>query len=515
MPYTREQLNALSALYRDGSFTIETVMGTLQEIEAECRGLFDEWSGELIVGEPFIVHEYEQWSWRTRRSIPRNPHHYACRENAERDGWRLCDSCNNWVHPSHTPEATVIEENIYCCGDCACDCGWRTCEYCGEWVHEDDEVWTGEHTYCCDGCAENDGWSQCERCGEWARDTWDVIRDSHTELWCENCIDNSAMVCDECGERFHENDVVWDRIDNRYLCNDCSGEERQPRRRSRHVLHDYGWAPSLSFYDEGGKWEGGEKTPLFLGVELETDGGSGQLEYAGALADVEGFEKHFWMTRDGSLCDGVEITSHPMTLAAHVGLRELYDEIGGTAARFGYKSHDGGRCGLHVHVNRSWFGKDKRLQDAGGYKLMRLMQRFEQAFTILSRRVNNRWCGYRTSGDYKLKDEVKTRREGKDEAGPIQIAQRMECNEKGHAQCVNFEHRDTFEVRIFRGTLKWTTYFASLGLVNGLCHTVRNHGSIWVESVSWYDLVDEVIERCDEPFARECLAEYIAEKGLR
>ena len=97
----------------------------------------------------------------------------------------------------------------------------------------------------------------------------------------------------------------------------------------------------------------------------------------------------------------------------------------------------------------------------------------------------------------------------------LQLAHLMKQDETGHSQALNFQHSQTFEFRIFRGTMKWSTYFAALALVDGMCRTVKEHGSTWVETVSWYDLIEEVIDRCSCDYSRECLVAYLNEKGLR
>ena len=197
----------------------------------------------------------------------------------------------------------------------------------------------------------------------------------------------------------------------------------------------------------------------------------------------------------------------------------MYEEVSRIAISHGFGSHNGGRCGLHVHVNRNFFGKSADVQNIAGYKMMRLLQRFERQFTVFARRENNRWCSYHTGYDYTPNKDVKvsvktdgtTRCIG--DAGIVRKAKQMSY-ETDHSQALNFQHGSTFEFRIFRGTFKWSTYYACLALVNGMCHLVKNHGSEYVESVDWYTLMSDVILACDEPLAAKYLGCYLQEKGL-
>ena len=540
MPYTQEQLQEASARFRNvlsghmpDAIAIQISLDHLAEADAVNRDLRDELTGELIVGEPFTVYEgtgTRVVNYRNRysgRMCPMwqrydvGPHHFADESTARLAGWIECEHCGEWFHPDHSDERERVDGMWFCSADCATEYGYYTCENCGERVHEDNATIAGDCVYCGDYCARSAGWDYCDRCDEWTRDGRTVYNGGDAETWCESCREYSASWCDECQEYHHEDDMEYDADEDRYICEDCreggSYCHHGRRRASGAELHSYGWTPILRYYSIEELDIFAAKQPLFLGVELETDGGGDRAEYVDRLAGIEGFLDRFWMTEDSSLRNGVEITSHPMTLSFHMNIAFMYGAIGEAAAEFGYKSHDGGRCGLHVHVSRRFFGKDKRLQDAAAYKMMRLMQRFEQAFTIFSRRQDNHWCSYKTScsGDYKLDDTPKVNRNFKNEEGVLQAAHRMERNEKAHAQCLNFEHGETFEFRIFRGTLKWSTYFASLALVNGLCNTVRKHGSTWVESVTWLDLMEEVVANVDDDTARMCLVNYLNSKGLR
>ena len=537
MPYTSEQLRLASTEWRYNSdsvnagFATQIALHYLEHVERENCPVRDERTGEIIEGEPFVVestieywipaprecHRYT-WNGLVRESCIAE-HFYADEDSAREDGCRQCERCGDWRYHDDLCDDVEIDGEWYCTYECAHENGWETCERCGTWVHEDDAVIieSGDfHIFCDAYCADMAGWTRCDNCDEWTYDTWTV----GGEQWCESCTDYYSSICDECGDRVHENDIEFDEERDMYLCPDCrdDGCHHHHAPRAAECLHEYGWTPTLRFYttdEDYNRYQ--RKQPLFLGVELETDGGNDRMQYVGRLANIPMFNDHFWMTKDSSLNDGVEITGHPMTLDYHEGLLvKVYEEISKAALEFGYRSHDGGRCGLHIHVNRNFFGQDERLQDAGGYKLMRLLQRFERLFTMFSRRESNRWCNYRTYYDgYELDDEVKVSRTNKREEGLLQVSSRMICDERAHAQCINFEHPYTFEFRIFRGTLKWTTYFACLAMVDGLCHAVKKHGSIWVESVCWLDLMSEVALSCTNPFAAECLNNYLDEKGLR
>ena len=430
---------------------------------------------------------------------------YCSVDCAEADGCAICENCGDPIDHEEG-ESLYIDYENYCSSDCARDAGYECCDECGEWYTRDDgeeiEQWTGRYTtyynFCSERCAVDHGFRRCENCDEWVHEdyTHEVRTSNGWEVWCENCGEDT-FTCERCDNTYSEDLYGGDGLCERCYNRNISG------------LHEYGWTPILTYYGiTPGHYT--RNTPL-LGIELETDSGEDRRAYVQALSELDGFNERFWMTKDSSLNNGVEITSHPMTLAYHEEIVEMYRAFYTVARRYGYVSHNSGNCGLHVHVNREFFGQNKAVQDAGGYKMLRALQRFERQFTIFSRRQNNDWCGYRTREDFTPKKK----------AGHIEYSMRDMLRKANtasanyeHSQCLNFQHGQTFEFRIFRGTLKTETLFACFGLVNGLCHTAKAHGSVWFETKSWYDLRDEMIARCDNDYARECLVEYLEEKGL-
>lgn len=404
----------------------------------------------------------------------------------------------------HESDVVEINSKFYCDEDCAHSDGWEQCSECGEWVsdHDHDRVEINDHLFCCEDCAERWGYVRCDRCGDWVLESrsGEVISSGDAETWCDDCRWDHARACYRCGNEFDEEDTHYDEDSDEYYCESCF----------EHIgsihLHEYGWTPYLTFYGSGSP---------FLGVELETDGGDERGQYVNTLQAIEGFPEHFWMTQDGSLQNGVEITSHPMTLAYHMSIAGMYEEIGNAASRYGFGSHDGGRCGLHVNVDAEWFGKTLEAKELAGYKLLRLCQRFERQFMTFSRRTSDRWCHYHTYVDFTPKKKAMPSVHNVDEDESMFAKAKKARGTSCHADCVNLGHiRSRIEIRIFRGTLRWNTYFAALALVNGMCHIVKKRGTDYIEDVDWYTFAHDVLANVDEPKAAEYLREYMQEKEL-
>ena len=408
------------------------------------------------------------------------------------DEYRVCEACGDLIL---VDDGLDVSGLFYCDRDCANSDGWEQCEECGGWIREENALIIDESVFCSEACANEAGYERCDDCGEWIADG------SHRTYWthdertiCEDCYELNYFCCDDCNEVYPVSDLVQTEWYN--YCPDCAEE------RGYTDLHPYGYTPALEFY-------GTPDASPYLGVELETDNedaSDGQRsEYCRELAGIAEYER-VWLTSDSSLNCGVEVTSMPMTLDEHVNCG-VWEDVRAVALANGYTSHDAGTCGLHVHVNRTFFGESARVQDACAYKLTRLLQRHERAFTAFSRRADTRWCGYQTSSDYsapQLAKQSLLRKAAtlKDEDG------------RHHSQALNLQHRATFEFRIFRGTLRMGTLYASLALVVGLCRLVKTHGEGWCENVGWYDLVNACIGEVPNEEAKRHLVEYLRVRQL-
>lgn len=481
MPYTQEQIEHVSRYVRRyadrgfDSWVVNQALFTLRRYEVESR-----WKTELALEAVETI---------------------ECRGCGEVAGYIDAEGETHYRDPD---EVVTIDDLVFCTSECAYESGWDYCQRCGEWGWAEDMVYIEDAgLYCSEHCATRSGYTRCECCGEWTSDheVHEVETSGGSELWCEGCCEYTSL-CEGCGDRFPDDDLH--ECDGDYYCESCYGDAE---------IFPYDYDPAVRFF--GGRGSG-KNADLMMGVELETDGGYERRRYAAELNALPKFHEHFWMTDDGSLDNGVEITSHPMTLAYHLSLMDTYVGIKETANRFDYTSHDNGRCGLHVSVNRDFFGSSTVVQDAGVYKMMRLYQRFEQQLYIFSRRDRyelDRWATFKTSLDYSPKEPTVDVKGGRSE-GLFEKARRFKENDRSKYRAVNICHPNHVEIRIFRGTLKWSTYFASLALVEGLARVAKAKSSFWVESVTWYDLVPEVLAAVSVPECAEYLRGYLTERGL-
>lgn len=199
--------------------------------------------------------------------------------------------------------------------------------------------------------------------------------------------------------------------------------------------------------------------PLF-GCEIEVDCG-GELdenaqECINILAPIEAITKH-----DGSLNSGFEINVAPMTFERYLEENSTFKKLFSFLVEKGYRAHDTSTCGLHIHVNREAFGSSPMKQSENISKIGYLFTFHKQIIIDFARRKNNKYAKY-----YTWNNPLNS---------PRYNLYEMYNNMKntGKYTAINLNHKDTFEFRIFKGTLNIDTFYLCLSFVNTLI-TIAN-----------------------------------------
>lgn len=351
------------------------------------------------------------------------------------------------------------------------------CTSCGEELSED-EYFTFEDDYYCEDCLDERTFT-CERCGERLSNDRNS-GDDDTQV-CGRCYDYHYTTCDRCNCIISTDDVRYDDDDDDRLCSSCYEDYSHNT-----CIYNYSYKPTPIFHGDDNR---------YMGVELEIDKGGKDSKHAKELcllANRNG--EHIYIKHDGSLTNGFEIVTHPMTLEYHA--KEMpWKTLIERAVELNYLSHDTDTCGLHVHVNRDCFGDDPVTQDIGISKILYFIERFWSELLLFSRRTEaqlDRWAkryGYEESPGY--------------------ILSKAKQDRKGRYMCVNLENCDTFEFRIFRGTLIYNTLIATLQLVDEICDVASLMYDYELTCLTW----DDFTRRIDLSKHPE-LVTYLKEKRL-
>lgn len=359
----------------------------------------------------------------------------------------FCVSCGKYYSVADA-EQFEYDGNTYC-GDCR-DREFYTCCICSEYVHQDDVIIDEDGDYYCGECADETLY-RCSECGDYFTE-WGIIRDSSNNFMCRNCFEHSYYICADCGSFTHSEDTYHNN--GLCYCGDCYD--------SHCVIHEYDYKPSPHFYGQGKK---------YLGVELEVDRGGEDNYNAEQVLDVIGNE-YAYCKHDGSLDDGFEVVSHPATLDFHMreidwegALQELKD--------LDYVSHDAGTCGIHVHLNREGFGDTEEEQDLGIAKVLYFFERHWSKIVKFSRRTYSqldRWAARYLDDDPTRPEDV------------LDYAK----DDMSRYRCVNLCNYSTVELRVFRGSLVYETFTATLQFAD-LMYEVAELSLEEVMDLTWDD----------------------------
>ena len=222
-------------------------------------------------------------------------------------------------------------------------------------------------------------WRSCEGCRVRFRSDPDAStfydwRDRH----CPECNRDMHPCVDCCGPVDPQNYGI--EFADGWRCEPCADSWVPENVETR----GYSWVP------DAWKWgrmidgarvhtlDRGDPDVLMLGVEVELETNGDRSGYL-ALSEWSGVaERVAYCKDDGSLADGVEVVTHPMTLDAH---RDLWAAWPGHSLRMsGWEADTAETAGMHVHASRDafagrshlarfgmfWFANEGRLVDLVG-----------------------------------------------------------------------------------------------------------------------------------------------------
>ena len=344
----------------------------------------------------------------------------------------------------------------------------HTCIHCG-CVLSDEEVFSFQDEVYCEDCLE-EVTVHCDHCGRRIyRDNDEG--DDHITL-CSRCYSDHYVACDRCGRLIRNEDTYYedDDDDTPYCCS-CFQKFT--------YIHNYNYKPTPIFYGSGQR---------YFGVELEVD--KGGENHANAKRVTELAADQIYCKHDGSLDDGFEIVTHPMTLDYHrnqMPWQQIVDKL----KEMGYRSHQTTTAGLHIHVNRSSLGDTYDEQEETIARILYFVEKHWDELVKFSRRTLSQLERWANRYGYKdcPKDILKTAKGG-----------------YGRYASVNLCNEDTIEFRFFRGTLKYNTIIAALQLVNRICDAALCLSDEELKPLPWTSFV----AGCNEPE----LIQYLKERKL-
>jgi len=214
----------------------------------------------------------------------------------------------------------------------------------------------------------------------------------------------------------------------------------------RGLVAGYHSSKSKGFDVIDSPWFRQNRRAFGLELEVQVTSGSANLDaMAGRVHDLfnpnGAVGEYCFFERDGSIGHGFEIVTQPAGMDIHRDKFALF--LNNPETKKGMRSHEGGSCGLHIHVGRQY------LTQAQIFRVQSFLNdvRNEGIIRMIARRYGAGYC--------RVKPEM-----AKFTPYNKQNGDRYEM--------LNIQNRDTVEFRIFRGSLRYESVMAALEFCNAL-----------------------------------------------
>lgn len=325
-------------------------------------------------------------------------------------------------------EHNVDDEDIHeVNGAHLCDSCVSVCQGCDEYFDSDNPrlYYPDNVCYHC-----QDYYFSCDRCnGVDSTDYAHTVENDSTCTWCESCTDMFAEYCETC-ETYHVDDCDYDEA----------------------VINDYSYKPAPLFHNMRGvglSYEFHDKT-AYMGMELEVELPNDRFEAARFMSET--LDGMAYMKHDGSLTNGFEIVTHPMT---HDVYRNLFpwEAVERLRNEYGARSWTPGTCGIHIHISRTAFNGSAHM-----WRFAHFIHNNKRFVTTIAGRSSDHWASFDGNTRSNIINYVKNDRRYYPE----------------RYSAVNFSNDSTLEVRVFRGSLKYERIMSAIDFVDAVHAYTRN-----------------------------------------
>jgi hypothetical protein len=402
---------------------------------------------------------------------------------------KVFDNCSVCNTESNVDDLITTEYDSKVCNDCVQIC--NRCDSIGT-VNDCFHTVDGDYIWC-EACTERRAY-WCDSCEEYNSDGTSHIAD-RGEYWCSGCADYSAYWCEDCDEY------------NADGCDRCSEDMSSDGTR---LIHDYSYRPDAIFHST----KGDER--LFFGIEIEVEARDNLRESAEYAHQLESMDLAY-LKHDGSLNNGFEIVTHPMSHDYFKNeATDFFAVMEGLRTREGIrvKSWDTRTCGLHIHISRTGFNGGAHM-----HRFLNLVYTNPEFYSTLAGRQSDQWAKFTDI----IQKEYRRDANGERVPAPDHSGRYWEIDTKrtfkhkldnnrnsDRYSAVNTNNHATLEMRIFRGTINGDTIKSQLDLAHASVEYTRTltvqdvtQGALTSDNFMWYifqheELYPELVSRIDK-----------------
>ena len=306
--------------------------------------------------------------------------------------------------------------------------------------------------------AYNNNYFTCHNCDEIDHNDYMRQADDNNNEYCEGCFEDVTEYCDDCDYTYHSNRGCQ--------CNERSNLDEYNTRNPLHSL-------------------GKETSTKFDGVEIEMQ----CYQHQSRNKVVEMFRDCFNQEqtnvickRDGSLDPkkGFEMSTTNCSFQYHKN--HFWNDFFELKPAQYCKAYDGDDCGIHIHTNRSYFSENN----------LRALNCFynnpknKNLIVDIAGRNETSYCRFIPSITFD--DPIFTR--GQDENG-----------REYKYRVINFNNKDTVEVRIFRSNLKQLSFFRYLEFNHTVQEWIKETDPVEYDRITWVEYFDWLLKNLSKDFS--------------
>jgi hypothetical protein len=371
--------------------------------------------------------------------------------------WKELDKGNNY-------ESIVLTESGYYAfnDDCiiAEECVFHEVNDEDEYKYDDiDECYILE---------ENAQWVNTRREGYYThQDNCDHSNEIYLyngEYITDSYMEYNGLVFDCDGDIGHTDDLFYWECDGEYHDspeNDDDDDDDDDCDMDAACINSYSYRPSMNFH----KLSNENENAPFFGIELEVERKNSnglKHKYMAGMIDHE----HWYFKNDGSLTDGFEIVTHPMTFNYIKQAEKTFSDSLKLLVENGYNSYDANTCGMHIHISKNNFNT---------WHLYRFLKFFvenkEFIVSISQRKMEKlkKWANIEDDNDSSL----------------IYKAKKKDGNSERYV-AINLKNTQTIEIRIFRGTLNFNSFMKNIEFAHALFMYTKENKDVSLDGFKMY-----------------------------
>jgi hypothetical protein len=294
--------------------------------------------------------------------------------------------------------------------------------------------------------------------GTSAHDIYEYNDEFYTLAYIEY---QDEIVFDCNGDLVHRDDVYYWECDGSYHYEPEDDEDEDDDDIDASVIHNYSYKPHSQFismpYDN--------KNAPFFGIELEVEkmdkSETGRSDMARKIEN-----KHWYFKNDGSLNNGFEIVTHPLTFSYIKHSAREFENALNELSNNAYNSYNANTCGMHIHISKKAFGTWQL------YKFMKFFAENVPFIVAISQRKLEKLTQWANIED-------------NDENALMYKAKKKDGNNKRYV-AINLQNYSTIEVRIFRGTLNFASFMKNIEFVHALYMFTKESKIITLDAFKQY-----------------------------